>query len=80
MNEAVTTKHGVVQLTETVRSDTPGHHVANMNGKWIGSVVVPPGGGSYLWVSCVLARKGRVRTLKEAATALAAVATERWGG
>lgn len=77
MSEIVKTKHGDVRFTESAAGNVPGHHVANMGGRWIGSVVFPQSGGGYVWVSSVLSRKGREKTLKGAAVKLAEAATDR---
>lgn len=85
MSQIVKTKHGEVRFTRAAAKDSAvlgnvaGHHVANMGGKWIGSVVFPQSGGGYVWVSSVLSRSGRARTLEEAAKKLAEAATARWG-
>lgn len=79
VSETVTTKHGEVRFTESVTGNVPGHHVANLNGKWLGSVVFPQSGGGYVWVSSVLSRKGRAATLKDAAVKLAEAAVAREG-
>lgn len=75
MSQSVKTKYGTVRFTKAVSGDVPGHHVANMDGKWIGSCVFPQSGGGYLWVSSVLARKGRESSLAKAAEKLADAAT-----
>lgn len=85
MSQIVKTKHGEVRFTRAAAKDSAvlgnvaGHHVANMNGKWIGSVVFPQSGGGYVWVSSVLSRKGRESTLAAAAEKLAGAAVERRG-
>lgn len=80
MSETVKTKYGTVRFTLAVQGDTPGHHVANMDGKWIGSCVFPQSGGAYVWVSSVLSRMGRELSLKKAAEKLADAATYRHRG
>lgn len=79
MSEIVTTRHGDVRVTKSVAGNVPGHHVANLNGAWIGSVLFPQSGGAYVWVSSVLTRTGRSSTLKDAVVKLADAATERRG-
>jgi hypothetical protein len=77
MSETVKTEHGTVRFTAATFGNIPGNHVASLDGRWIGSCVFPQSGGSYVWVSSVLSRKGREKTLTAAAVKLAEAATVR---